>query len=304
VRLLITGATGFVGRAVLAALPAAGLTVRLLEHRTPVPPRPRSEIVRDDLAEPGPLDALCAGVDSILHLAHHIGADPVRCRAVNTHGTERLLAAAERARVRRVVQLGTAAVYGTGPHRGAAEPAPVSPTSRSRLTAERAVLAYGGTVLRPYLVYGPGDRWVVPAIAAMLRRVPAWIGDGQARLSVIAVPDLAAALLALATGPAPPAPAVHHAAHPEPVTQRELLASVAAVLGLPVPDHGIPYPDYLGRLAGDPAAPSPRQVRMLAVDHWYDTASLWRLTGHDPGPGPIARLAAAAPWYRAHVRVP
>ncbi len=301
-RLLITGATGFVGRAVLAALPPAGLAVRLLEHRSPVPARWRADVVRGDLTETARLDELCAGVDTILHLASHIGPDPRTCTAVNRHGTERLLAAAERAGVRRVVQLGTAAVYGEGPHRGVAEPAPVSPTSRSRLAAERAVLAYGGTVLRPYLVYGPGDRWVIPAIAALLRRVPAWIGDGRARLSVIAVSDLAHLLLAMATRPVAPPPAVHHAADPEPVAQRDLLGCVAAVLGLPVPDHGVPYRDYLDLLAADPAAPSPRQVSMLAVDHWYDPTSLWRLTGRAPGPGLVPRLVAAAPWYRAHLR--
>ncbi|MFF3505014.1 hypothetical protein [Streptomyces sp. NPDC003247] len=60
------------------------------------------------------------------------------------------------------VQLSTAAVHGNGPFRktaeGAVEPRPLSPVSRSRLSGERFVLGAGGAVLRPYLVYGRGDR--------------------------------------------------------------------------------------------------------------------------------------------------
>lgn len=78
----------------------------------------------------GSVRGLCDGVGAVLHLAARIGGTQEECRAVNVEGTRALLAEAERAGVRRIVQLGTAAVYRDGAHRGAVEGS--SPRSRSR----------------------------------------------------------------------------------------------------------------------------------------------------------------------------
>jgi nucleoside-diphosphate-sugar epimerase len=302
-RLLITGCTGFTGRAVLKSAAGMRLDLRLLEHRARVPPywRGRAEVVGGDLAESGSLDELCAGVDAVLHLASMIGGAPAEATAVNVDGTRRLMAAAADAGVRRIVHLSTAAVYGHGPHRGETEseltPAPVSPTSRTRLAAEQAVLAHDGIVLRPSLVFGEGDRWVIPTITGLLLTIPAWIGDGRAKLSMIEVSDLAGLLLTLATRPGPSTAAVYHANHPVPVTQRDLLTSVAIGLGLSPPDRGLAYDDYLERLRAAPSAPTDRQVSMLAFDHWYESARIWTLAGRSPGSHLPPRLTAAAAGF-------
>ncbi|WP_341722316.1 NAD-dependent epimerase/dehydratase family protein [Streptomyces rimosus] len=196
---------------------------------------PRLDWARADLADPASLRGLCEGADVLLHLASDIGRDAEHCELVNVLGTAALVDEAVRAGVGRIVHLSTAAVYGAGPHSGLdvdeIPPAPVSAASRTRLAAEQPVLAAGGTVLRPGLVLGAGDRWVVPALAELLGRVPARWDGGRGLLSVVAVEDLARLFVRLALGPygtsgtpgTSGAPAssgiprgIHHASHPTP----------------------------------------------------------------------------------------
>ncbi|MGW3244429.1 NAD-dependent epimerase/dehydratase family protein [Streptomyces sp. NPDC001070] len=302
---LLTGAAGFVGGAVHRRLRTEQLELRLLVHRRPPGADRGARLVHGDLTRPDSLRGICDGVDTLLHLAAAVDEDdPRACELVNDRGTAALVAEARRAGVQRIVHLSTAAVYGRGPHRGAAEddlvPAPVSAVSRSRLAGEHAVRAAGGVVLRPMFVYGPGDRWLIPRLARTLTALPVSVDGGRARLSLVAVEDLAAAVAALAGAGRGPVPGgeVHHVNHPEPVAVRDLAAALTEHLGVPAPQADIAYAEARELLAG-----RPRELRHLALfgqDHHYDSARIWRRTGHRPG-GFAARFAAAAPWYRAHL---
>ncbi|MEU1161114.1 NAD(P)-dependent oxidoreductase [Streptomyces sp. NPDC005921] len=306
---LVTGATGFIGHQVVHRLRAhpARPRLRLLAHESDPADccAGPSDVVRGSLTAPGSLRDLCRGVDTVLHLASTITEDPATAHAVNTAGTEALLAEADRSGVRCFVRLSTTAVYGPGPHRGEPRPSggPLSVTSASRLAGDRSVLAAGGTVLRPGLVYGAGDVWAVPAFVRMIAKLPYWIDGGRARLSLISVDDLARATAALAVRPAPPpASAVLHAAHPRPVAVRDLVTTVCRHLGLPLPREDVPRAQLPARLAGraDPALTA--RLAQLGADHWYDSAPLWSLTGLEPGPGLTDHFAVYAPWYRDHLR--
>ncbi|MBG0854655.1 NAD(P)-dependent oxidoreductase [Streptomyces spinoverrucosus] len=310
-RILVTGGTGFIGSHVVPLLRTAsaapdGPALRLLTHHRPGPDATGGglETAHGDLADPASLHGLCDGVTTVLHLASRIGGTPEECRTVNEEGTRALLAEAARAGVRRIVQLGTAAVYGDGPHRGEREgritEAPVSPTSATRLAGERLVLAAGGTVVRPYLVYGEGDTWVVPGLARLLRRLPHWVNGADSRLSLISAPVLARALTELALAPHEPTPTagrVLHAAHPEPVTLRELLTTVCGALDLPLPTGEITLDEALHRLdAHGPGARRP--LALVTVDRWYDSSALWSLLSTDPGAPFMEAFKECAPWYR------
>ncbi|MEF3118811.1 NAD-dependent epimerase/dehydratase family protein [Streptomyces chrestomyceticus] len=352
-RVVVTGATGFIGSAVvreLLAFPnpdsvsAHSLRLRAVARKPSEPagsqepagrpqpvgsprpagsPEPHQPLQPDptapvewraaDLADPASLRGVCEGADVLLHLASDIGRDAERCALVNVRGTAALVGEAVRAGVGRIVQLSTAAVYGAGPHTGPGvgevEPAPVSPASRTRLAAERPVLEAGGTVLRPGLVLGAGDRWVVPALAELLHRVPARWDGGRGLLSVVAVEDLARLFVRLALAPGGVPGGVYHASHPTPVRNGDLMDTLIGHGVLPRPHATSPQdgPDLswdacLERLAAVPGRVSARQFALLASDHWYRSDEVWTAAGCDPGPGPLVRLAEAADWYRSHLQ--
>ncbi|RSO24493.1 autoregulator biosynthesis protein, partial [Streptomyces sp. WAC 06725] len=62
------------------------------------------------------------------------------------------------------------------------------------------------------------------------------------------------------------------------------------------------WADCLQRLEAAPGRVSERQFALLARDHWYRSEEVWTAAACDPGPGPLARLADSADWYRAHLR--
>jgi nucleoside-diphosphate-sugar epimerase len=298
--ILLTGGAGFVGRAALAALLRRDAAVRVLTHRRAV--GGGSERVSGDLAQPATLHGACDGAAVVVHLASAIDEDEDVCAAVNVRGTDALLAEARRAGVSRIVYLSTAAVYGTGPHRGIPEdgvrPEPVSATSRSRLLAERTVLAAGGIVLRPMLVHGAGDTWFVPALARALSRTPVTVDGGRARLSLVAVEDLAEVIATIALAPEPPPLDVYHVNHPQPVTVGELHSALSEHLDVPAPVADVDLEAALAVVGADPRRA--RQLALVALDHFYESSTVWRHTGLTPG-GFRERLAGHVPWYRRHL---
>ncbi|MEU2285129.1 NAD-dependent epimerase/dehydratase family protein [Streptomyces sp. NPDC013178] len=306
--IVLTGATGFIGSHTLRALLDRGRRIRALVRRIPEAESAAPvEWVRGDLTDPAALRGLCEGASAVVHLASYIGADERRCEAVNVEGTRALTAEAVRAGVPRVVHLSTAAVYGAGPHRGIAvdevTAEPISAVSRTRLAGEAHAREAGAVVLRPGIVLGAGDRWVVPGLRELAERVPAEWDGGRALLSVVDVGDLARLITAAATGPRPVPPGVYHVAHPDPVRIKDLLAELSALGVLPPrPAEDWPWPACLERLRSTPGRTSERQFALAARDHWYLADDIWKLTDEPPGPGPLSRLARSAQWYRAHLR--
>lgn len=310
VRVLLTGSTGFVGRPVLGALlreggaDGGGVEVRAVARGVPADAGAWAgvEWVRADLSDPASLDGVASGVDVLVHLACRVDGDAQECERTNVGGTRAIVAEARRAGVGRVVHLSTAAVYGSGPHRGIAvdevTPAPVSAASRTRLAAERIALDAGAVVLRPGLVLGAGDRWVVPALGELLRRVLTRWDGGRGRVSAVDVEDLARLVTAVALAPDHEVPSgVYHASHPVPVRNRDLMARLAELDVLPSVAGDSPWDQCLARLREAPGHVSERQFALLARDHWYESEEIWRLTGCAPGPGPLERLGGAAGWY-------
>jgi nucleoside-diphosphate-sugar epimerase len=304
-RIVVVGAGGFVGSAVVSAL--TGTRLRLLAHRRPVSAPAGAQVVRADLTDAATLDGLCEGAGVVVHLASEVGRDPAKCRAVNVLGTQNLLAAANRAGVRDVVYVSTAGVHGLGPHRDLAEsarPAPVSPASRSRHQAEQAVRAAGGIVLRPFYTYGHGDRWFVPMLLGWLRRRPLFLVDGgRARQSVVAVEDLAAVVAAAARRPEAFGGSPFHVCEPEPVRIVDALLALSVMFGLDRPRISLPGTAVRGamRLAG--LRQQERRVELIAVEHTYRSDRVWRIAGAAPGPPMLARLGGYTPWYKSFARL-
>lgn len=192
--LAITGATGFVGSAVLDAALAGGHTVRALARRDQHS-RTGVEWVRGDLADTAALAVLVAGADAVIHVAGLTNTpDPAQFTAANVTGTGNVIAAMKGAGVRRLVFVSSLA---------ARQPS-LSAYGASKAEAEGTVEASGldWTTVRPPAVYGPRDIDMLDLFcAAKWGVVPLPPGGAT---SIIHADDLAGLLVTLAASNAGP----------------------------------------------------------------------------------------------------
>ena len=288
-RIVLFGATGFIGSAVLEALTSAGADFTAVARRPDAVAESAPRVVAADLTDPASLPGALSSADVVVHAVSYTGGDPEQADAVNRIGTEHLVAAA-RERGVPLIYVSTVGVYGSGPHRGIVEgtldPNPVSVLSISRFAAEKAVLDYGGTVVRVGFVYGPGDRWFAPGLAYILARLGAWVDEGRSVLSLIGVGDLGRLLAALARQAPPlrPGGTVLHAAYPEPRTVREIAAELAAGGAFALPEASLTFDEAVAR--APELGLSERNIDLAGHDHHYDSARIWETTGL---PVPAAR---------------
>jgi nucleoside-diphosphate-sugar epimerase len=214
-KVLVTGGSGFIGRRLAGELARRGHEVACLVRRTSITAPLEGlpiELVVGDLAEPSSLARAVAGRDRVFHLAGAVQeVDESAFHAVNVEGTRNLVEACFRAvpRPDRFVFVSSIAAAGPNPsERPAREdepPRPVSAYGRSKLDAERVVLAAGTrlpvTIVRPPNVLGPGSKELEQAIRLLRWRIVPAIGDGRPRTSLIDVDDLAEALILAAERP-------------------------------------------------------------------------------------------------------
>lgn len=186
-RILVTGAGGFLGGALVRGLCARGHAVRALVRRpTDVGD---AEVVLGDLRDPESLARACRGIDLVFHTAAKAGGwgDPAEYEAVNVGGTEALLAAAREAGVRAFVYTSSPSVVFDGrPIEGGDERLPyarrfLADYPRTKAIAERLVLRSEGVPtisLRPHLIWGPGDRHLLPRLVARAGKLKR-VGSGD-----------------------------------------------------------------------------------------------------------------------------
>jgi UDP-glucose 4-epimerase len=261
---LVSGAAGFVGRAVTARLAASGAEVVVALRRAREVPGAARAVDAGDLAAPAPaLAAALRGVDAVVHaagLAHRNGVDPAALAAANVTAARRVAEEAVARGVRRLVLVSSAAVFGKqrdGTFSEASPPRPDDAYAASKLEGEaavRATVAGSATrlvIVRPCAVVGPGCAGNIPRLVRLIRRgMPLPFGAIANARSFIAVDDLAALIARAVAADDPPDCVI--GAHPEPVSTPALIRALAGGLGrklvlLPVP------PSWLGaatRMAG------------------------------------------------------
>ncbi|MDH6578148.1 NAD-dependent epimerase/dehydratase family protein [Kitasatospora sp. MAP5-34] len=319
----MTGATGFIGRILLRHLAERGYeTTVLVRDRGRL--RADAEAVRvveGDLRTGRGLDEAVKGVDRVLHLAGVIKTlRPGEYAEVNTAGTGRLCAALAAApSPPRLVYCSSLAAAGPSlpgrPRREDDPPAPVSAYGRSKLGGERVLHRLAdhlpGVVVRPPIVYGPGDREFLPVLAAAVRRglVPT-CGPGPHHYSVIHVDDLCRALLAAAdadvrVGPEGTTEGIFQVSDGFHYRLADLTAAVAAAVGCR-PPRLLPVPvavatavalgaDLAGRARGTASIFSRDKVRELRHSTWTcATDRAARELGFSPAVTLSAGLAEAA----------
>jgi len=191
--ILVTGASGFVGRHVVRALAARGDLVRALVRDAAgaaVLDDVDCELARGDVTDPASLGEAVSECDSIVHLVAIIAGRPAAFEHVIAEGTANVVAAAKEADVRRIVHM---SALGVGP-----ATKDTVPYYRAKWTAEESVRGsgLGHAILRPSFVFGP-DGGALPQFLRIARLAPVTpiVGEGTQCLQPVWVDDLARGVL-------------------------------------------------------------------------------------------------------------
>lgn len=268
---LLTGASGFIGSSIKEAAHARGMAVRAL-HRQPqgLEGEICGDLLTDDAAP------FVAGVDTVVHAASRTSGSDAELWAANVDATRNLVWAAAEQEIP-VLYVSTTGVYGYSAG-WFGDPAtmtrsPSSALSRARAAAEDIVLQSGGTVLRPHVVYGVGDRWVVPPLVELMQHARAWIGGPDIHVAAIKVDRLAAAVMGVLSKAAPP---VMHAAEPGPVAIRDLVSPVFRARGWELPTESVSV-DAAHTLVKSLGV-SRNAVQMVGANSAMDSSPLWTVS--------------------------
>jgi nucleoside-diphosphate-sugar epimerase len=266
----VTGATGFVGPHLVAALGRRGWRVRLLVRRwSPLPSLAgvAAELVLGDLSDSDALERLVDGADTVIHAAALIKARRAgQFMAVNRDGTARLSAVAGAARF-----LLLSSLAAREPH--------LSPYAASKHAAEQVVAERAGPWLavRAPAVYGPGDRETLAYFRAVARGLAPRPAVASARLSLIHVEDLAEALaLAVERTPAGSLYEIDDGREGG-YSYSDMHQAAAAALGRPARSIAVPRPVMAGlanlnqlghRLGGPVQILTPGKVNEIFHPDW------------------------------------
>lgn len=250
---LVTGATGFLGSALVRRLAADGVSVRALARRLDRDRYIRDidniEIVMGDITDGDRMREVVDGCDTVFHVAAALGGSLDYQRRVNTEGTRNIMWAATAAKVRHVVYVSTISVYGYRYKTDITEdvlPNPgYDPYGITKSEAEAAVrgiaiqseLTY--SIIRPGMIYGPRSQTWTKRLFRLARLKPTpLIGLGNGTAYPIHLDDVVDMTILLATHPAAVGETFHCTPDPCP-TWREFLGAYSRVAGhrlwVPIP---------------------------------------------------------------------
>ena len=323
-RVLVTGASGFLGGAVARGLLDAGYDVTVLQRSASGLP---CREVRGDITDRQVVDEAVSGVDAVIHLAAKVAVagDHAEFTRINVAGTSALIEAARAAGARRFVQVSSPSVAHAGSPLVGAGAAPANPMtahgSYSRTKAESELIAlaadapgFAVVAIRPHLVWGPGDEQLVGRIIARARAGRLFLIDqGIALIDTTVVDNAVSALIASVEHAEDQA--VHGRAfvvsNGQPRTVAELLTRMARAAGAPEPARSVPFRmawlagfvaerawrhHPRGEQAGDPPMTT-FLAEQLATAHWFDQRETRRVLGWEPTVGLDEGFHRLAAWY-------
>jgi nucleoside-diphosphate-sugar epimerase len=307
-KVLVTGSTGFVGKAVVRRLRGAGHEVRAAVRRPGGSPTPQVVAVGDICGSADWREAL-EGIDVVVHLAAraHVmkdTADGARLfTATNAEGTLRLAEAMRQAGVRRMVFMSTIKVNGestTGtPFHADDLPAPADPYAVSKYEAEQGLLrmpSLDPVIIRPPLVYGPGVKGNLARFCRLADLgMPVPFGAIDNRRDLVGVDNLADLVAACVTHPAA-ARQVFLAADGVPLSTPRLYAMIAESMGRS-PRMLRVSPDLLNRIGRWVGLGA--ELQRLTGSLEIDLSGTRRALDWSPPVAPEAGIAAMTAAYRA-----
>lgn len=324
-RVLVTGASGFLGGAVARGLLDAGYEVTVLQRSASGLP---CREVRGDITDRQAVAEAVSGANGVIHLAAKVAVtgDHAEFTRINVAGTKLLIEAARTAGIRRFVQVSSPSVAHAGSPLVAAGAAPANPMtahgSYSRTKAESELIAlaadapgFAVVAIRPHLVWGPGDEQLVGRIVARARAGRLFLIDhGVALIDTTVVENAVSALIAAFERAEDRE--VHGRAfvvsNGQPRTVAELLTRMARAADAPEPARSVPFrmawlAGFIaerawrhhprGEKAGDPPMTT-FLAEQLATAHWFDQRETRRVLEWEPTIGLDEGFDRLTVWYR------
>jgi nucleoside-diphosphate-sugar epimerase len=308
VKVLVTGASGMLGRHVATTLAARGDEVRVMQRRESGLSRyPNIREHRGDITDPESVAQAVDGVDGVVHLAARVIMHGPRqpFEEANIGGVANMIEASKRAGVQRFVQVSSPSVG----HHGAslvgrgADPADPDRAhgnyARTKAAGELLALSadepgFPVVAIRPHLVWGPGDTQLVGRLMERARagRLPI-VGSGDALIDTTYVDNAADAIVAALDRAEQAHGEALVVSNGEPRTVGDLIRSICRALGVAPPSRRVPYRVAWGAGAvveGAWAAfgidRDPPVTRFLAehlaTAHWFDQRKTWELLDWRP----------------------
>ncbi|MBO8137700.1 MAG: complex I NDUFA9 subunit family protein [Desulfotomaculum sp.] len=235
--ILVTGATGYVGRHVVKMLTEAGMNVRCLVRSTKNTELAGVELVQGDVTDPVSLAVACTGVDIVIHLVAIIRESKnMTYECININGTKNVLKAAKEGGVKHFIHMSALGAI-TDPRYKYAY---------SKGVAEVEVVNSGisYTILRPSVIFGPGFGFVDRLLQA-LRMTPTVVmlpGDGSVKFQPISVKDVAQCILKIVQSPGNYRNKVIDIGGPEHLTYEQMLDILMEVTGIKKAKLPVPMP--------------------------------------------------------------
>ena len=320
-KVLVTGASGMLGRVTARTFLARGDQVTVLQRRPSGLPCPE---VLGDVADRSAVTRAARGQDAVVHLAAKVdvtGRWSEYARA-NVDGTRNVVAACAGEGVGRLVHVSSPSVAHAGEPLFGAGAGPADPSrarghyARSKAEAERLALAADSPdlavlALRPHLVWGPGDEQLVARVIDRARRgrLPL-IGPGAALIDTTYVDNAAAALVAAADACGPVHGEAFVVSNGEPRPVGEMLRRLCRAAGAPGPRWRVPArAAWLAGAAAEGVWTVTRRrstppltrflVEQLSTAHWFDQRRTREALDWRPEVALEEGFTRLAAWYAA-----
>jgi len=322
-RILVTGGTGFTGKALVLRLLEEGHEVVALDYKeglkTDELRAAGAQVIIGSVTDREMVERAVEGVEVVQHLAaafRELGVSEDFYREVNVEGTRNVLAAAHRAGVRKVIYCSTCGVHGNVDRPPGGEDAPIQPADyyqRTKYMAEPIAREYNQrglptVIIRPAAIYGPGDP---ERFAMIFRRVARgtfpMFGNGRTLYHPLYIDNLVDAfVLAMAEGKGDGE--AYLIADEEYLGIEDLVRRVAKALGVEVKVPHYPvWPvvaaghvcEVLWKPFGVPPPIFPRRVDWYRQNRAFKIDKAKRDLGYQPKVGIDEGLRRTAEWYRA-----
>lgn len=317
-KVVITGATGFVGRSLATALLAQGWEVCGVARATAK--RPSSLPIdwhTGDVLQPLSLQGAFEGAEYVIHAAGMLGQAGVPEAAyqqLHVEGTLHVLTAVQaqspQARILYVSSPGVLGPISGAPASEAAPLQPSNPYERSKAAAEELVQTFVAAgmdivIARPEFIYGPGDAHVLGLFQAVKRGLFFYIGDGQATCHPTYIDDAVGGMVrCLVNGRSGE---IYHITGPEPITFRQLGETIAAALDVRPPWLRLPRPlallaatalEGVGKLTGMTPPLSRTGVAFFSEDRRFSWQKAHNALDYTPQFDLPTGVAATVRWYQ------